>query len=132
MKGCVFCKIATGEIPCYKIYEDKEFLAFLDINPWVEGHSLIIPKKHYHWVWDMPSDAVGRYFQVVQKIARHYQEVLGTEFVMSFIYGYDIPHAHIHLLPNAKGKVAFYPKEKLGTLSPEKGNELVEKLKLSQ
>ena len=56
MNDCVFCQIAAGKIPCFKIYEEEGFLAFLDINPWVEGHTLVIPKKHYRWVWDMPEE----------------------------------------------------------------------------
>jgi histidine triad (HIT) family protein len=130
MEECVFCKIAKGKIPCFKIYEDKDFLAFLDINPWVEGHTLVIPKKHYRWVWDLPDDLAGKYFAVVNKIANHYRKVLNIEFIMSWIYGWEVPHAHIHLFPDARGKVAFYPKEKLGTLTPEKGNELVKRLSL--
>jgi histidine triad (HIT) family protein len=130
MEECVFCKIAKGKIPCFKIYEDKDFLAFLDINPWVEGHTLVIPKKHYRWVWDLPGDLAGKYFAVVNKIANHYRKVLNIEFIMSWIYGWEVPHAHIHLFPDARGKVAFYPKEKLGTLTPEKGNELVKRLSL--
>lgn len=143
--NCVFCQIVAGEIPCYKIYEDDNFLAFLDIFPWVEGHTLVIPKKHYRWVWDLPSQAlsaggaglakkggpiVEQYFAVCHKIANHYRKVFKTEFVMSYIYGYDVPHAHIHLFPNARGKIAFYPKSKKSQLSSEEGKKLVEKLKL--
>ncbi len=138
MTDCIFCKIVAGEIPCFKIYEDKHFLAFLDINPWVEGHTLVIPKKHYRWVWDLPTKefakpgepTVEEYFAVVHKIANHYRQILGTEFIMSWIYGWEIPHAHVHLFPASRGKIAFYPKQKLSPLSPEKGRQLVEKLRI--
>jgi len=130
MEDCIFCQIVAGKIPCFKIYEDDSFLAFLDINPWVEGHTLVIPKKHYRWVWDMPEEEVGRYFQVVSKVANHYRKVLGEEFVMSWIYGWEVPHAHIHLFPAARGKIAFYPKEKRPSLSPEEGKRLAKKLML--
>ncbi len=80
MKDCIFCKIVRGEIPCHKIYEDDGFLAFLDINPQSPGHTQVIPKKHYRWVWDLPPARaggaqagvpgnIGDYFGVVQKIA---------------------------------------------------------------
>ena len=130
MDDCIFCKIVAGQIPCYKIYEDADFLAFLDIEPWVEGHTLVIPKKHYHWVWDVPPAEVGKYFAVAAKIAKHYQKVFPTEFVMSFIYGYDVPHAHIQLFPDARGKINLYPKEGKQKLDPAKAQELVKKLKL--
>jgi len=127
MKSCIFCKIAKGEIPCWKIYEDKNFLAFLDINPFVEGHTLVIPKKHYHWVWDLPDP--GEYFAVVRKIANHFQKVTGDEFVASLIWGTDVPHAHIHLLPKPYDLKLFALGER-GKLTPEKASELVSKLKL--
>lgn len=108
---CIFCKIANKEIPSKIIYEDEDFLAFLDIKPWVKGHTLVVPKKHYRWVWDVANP--DRYFEVVSKIANHYKNVFETEFIFSFIYGYDIPHAHIHLLPDSRGKFAIYPKQKI-------------------
>ena len=130
MSDCIFCQIVAGKVPCFKIYEDENFLAFLDIFPWVEGHTLVIPKKHYRWVWDEPNSLVKKHFAVVRKIANHYRKVLNIEFVMSFIYGYDVPHAHIHLLPNARKRIALYPKEKLPQLSSKEGEKLVKKLGL--
>ena len=96
MTDCIFCKIVKGEIPSYKIYEDEEFLAFLDIFPKTEGHSLVIPKKHVQWVWDYPE--LGKYFETVAKIARHLKKAGGEE-VRALVYGFDIDHAHIHLMP---------------------------------
>lgn len=129
MNDCVFCKIVKGEIPAYKIYEDADFLAFLDIEPWVEGHTLVIPKKHYHWVWDLPARQTGEYFSVVSKVVNHYRKMLGIEFMMGWIYGYAVPHAHIHLMPDAHGKVAYYPKGGQKKLDPATAQELVKKLK---
>ncbi len=126
--NCIFCKIATGQAPCYKIYEDEEFLAFLDINPWVEGHTLVIPKQHHRWVWDVPNP--GEYFKVTNTIANHLKEKMDTEFVMSWIYGYDVPHAHIHLMPDARGKVNFFPKESV-KLTEDKAKKLLEKLQMT-
>ena len=64
--NCIFCKIVSGDIPSYKIYEDDEYLAFLDIAPFADGHTLVIPKKHYQFVWDV--EEVGKYIEVAQKI----------------------------------------------------------------
>ncbi|MGB9598503.1 MAG: HIT family protein [Minisyncoccales bacterium] len=97
MESCIFCKIVKGEIPCYKVFENKKFLAFLDINPRNEGHTLVIPKEHFRWVWDVLY--LGEYFEVVGKIAQAIQKAMKTDFVVSFIIGEEVPHAHIHLVP---------------------------------
>ena len=96
---CIFCKIAKGEIPAYKVYEDADFLAFLDINPQSPGHTQVITKKHYRWVWDVPN--VGEYFEVVRKIAKAQQKAFGTDFILSKIVGDEVPHAHIWVFPNS-------------------------------
>lgn len=124
---CIFCKIVSGKVPCYKIYEDEDYLAFLNIEQWVNGHTLIIPKEHYHWVWDVPN--IGEYFQVVKKIANHFKERMDIDLVMSVIYGMEVSHAHVHLFPEKRGEVVFYPKDKKG-LDEEKAKQLVEKLAL--
>lgn len=98
MDNCLFCKIINSEIPCTKVYEDNNFLAFLDIHPLSPGHTLIIPKKHYRWVWDV--EEAGQYFIVVQKIAHALQKVSGTDEVYSKIIGEEVPHAHIWIFPN--------------------------------
>src|SRR4051812_29351975 len=72
MHDCIFCKIVRGEIPSTKVYEDEDFLAFMDKNPRSPGHVQVIPKKHYRWVWDVPH--IGKYFEVAQKIARAQQK----------------------------------------------------------
>jgi histidine triad (HIT) family protein len=128
-KNCVYCQIIAGKLPCYKIYEDDDFLAFLDIFPWVDGHTLVIPKKHLRWVWDFKNP--GDYFAVVTKIANHYKQAFDTEFIMSFIYGYDVEHAHIHLLPDARGKIALYQKGKKEKLEEEKAKEIIDKAKFN-
>ena len=96
MTDCIFCKIVAGEIPCYKIYEDENYLAFLDIFPSTEGHTLVVPKKHVDWVWDYPN--LGEYFEVVGKIARHHRDVV-KEGVRENIFGWNVLHAHIHIKP---------------------------------
>jgi histidine triad (HIT) family protein len=107
MDDCIFCKIVKGEIPSNKIYEDDDFLAFLDIHPRGPGHSLVIPKKHYRWVWDLPSGRenspnIGEYYEVVSKIARALQKAFKTEKIISHVIGDEVPHAHVWLIPEAK------------------------------
>jgi len=97
--NCIFCKIAKGEIPAYKVYEDDNFLAFLDINPQSPGHVQVISKGHYRWVWDVPN--VGEYFEVVRKIAKAQQKAFDTDWILEKIVGEDIYHAHIWVYPNS-------------------------------
>lgn len=100
MSDCIFCKIVKGELPSYKIYEDENTLAFLDIRPYTLGHTMVIPKKHYRWVWDIPTAEIGEFFQICQKIFKHYQDVSGDQYVNSFVIGKLVEHAHFHLVPN--------------------------------
>ncbi|MBI2027728.1 MAG: HIT domain-containing protein [Deltaproteobacteria bacterium] len=95
--GCVFCKIVNGEIPSVKVYEDAQFLAFLDIHPQSPGHSQVIPKKHFRWVWDVPN--IGAYFEACQKIAKAMQKAFNTDIVHSRIIGDEVEHSHIWLIP---------------------------------
>lgn len=98
MDDCIFCKIVSGDIPSYKVYEDDQFLAFLDIHPHTPGHTQVIPKTHYRWVWDVPN--VGEYFEVVKKIAQAQQKAFGTDWILSRIIGDEVEHAHIWIFPN--------------------------------
>lgn len=98
MDDCIFCKIVKGEIPAHKIYEDKNFLAFLDIAAFVEGHTLVIPKKHFRFFWDI--DNVGEYYEFVSKVCNHYTKNLGYKFVDTLTVGRMVPHAHVHLVPH--------------------------------
>jgi len=98
MSDCIFCKIAAGEIPATKVYEDDSFVAFMDITPRAPGHVQVIPKKHYRWVWDVPN--AGEYFEVAQKIAKAQQQVFKVEKVYGNIAGDDVAHAHIWVYPN--------------------------------
>ena len=102
MDNCIFCKIVSGEIPSYKVYEDNYFFAFLDINPQSPGHVQVIPKNHYRWVWDVPN--VGEYFEIVRKIAKAQQKAFDTEWILSKIVGDEVEHAHIWVFPNSNVK----------------------------
>lgn len=125
MDDCIFCKIVAGEIPCYKIYEDDLFLGFLDINPRVFGHTLLIPKKHYKWVYDVPE--FDKYWLAALKITNVFKKEFDTEFVTYGTHGLDISHAHIHILPR-KDESEFLPNEI--KISPEEMKKLAEKIQI--
>lgn len=101
-KNCIFCKIVKKEIPSEIVYEDNEFLAFLDINPQTPGHTQIIPKEHHRWVWDVPN--IGQYFEVAKKIAQAERKAFETDWILSKIIGDEVPHAHIWIFPNSNVK----------------------------
>jgi len=102
MEECVFCKIVAKKIPAEVVYEDSNFIAFMDINPQSPGQVQVIPKNHCKWVWDVPN--IGEYFEVVQKIAKAQQKAFSTEWIISKIIGDEVPHAHVWVFPgNAKG-----------------------------
>ncbi|MGB9707647.1 MAG: HIT family protein [Microgenomates group bacterium] len=107
MKECVFCQIVSGKLPAYRIYEDNDFLAFLDINPRVLGHTLVIPKIHYRWVYDVPK--FTQYWRVVSKITQAMKRALKPHFISYVTHGLEIPHAHIHLMPRKINETEFVP-----------------------
>ncbi|XWN36546.1 MAG: HIT family protein [Balneola sp.] len=95
----IFSKIIKGEIPCYKIAENKEFFSFLDINPIAEGHVLVIPKKEVDYIFDLPEDTLKGLISFSKKIAKAIDSSLGTIRTGLIVEGLEVPHAHIHLIP---------------------------------
>lgn len=93
----IFEKLIAGEIPCYKITEDKDYFAFLDNKPKSRGHILVVPKKTVQWVWEV--EDMGRYFAFCQPIIKAQLKALGAKLVSVKTWGLEVPHAHIHLLP---------------------------------
>ena len=112
MENCIFCKIVKGEMPSYKVYEDDNFFAFLDINPKSPGQIQVIPKTHARYVWDVPE--AGAYFEVVKKIALAQRKAFNTEWILSKIVGDEVPHAHIWVYPDKA--IAGDPKDFEGNL----------------
>lgn len=96
----IFAKIVSGEVPSYKIYEDDTVLAFLDINPEAKGHTLVIPKEEIDKIYDLPDDLYTHLFAVAKKLAKNMEEKTGKRTLMKVI-GTDVPHAHIHLIPQS-------------------------------
>jgi histidine triad (HIT) family protein len=97
MDDCVFCKIVKGEVPSDKVYENADFMAFLDIAPVSRGQVLVIPKKHYRWTWDVPN--FGNYWEVAQKVAKAAMAGLNVKMVEFLTHGMDVEHAHIWVVP---------------------------------
>lgn len=138
MDDCIFCKIVRGEIPAYKIHENEDFLAFLDISQFTDGHTLIIPKKHFRFIWDIEN--VGAFYEFAVKVANHFRK-LGYEFVDSASFGRLVPHAHYHLVPNkeygndwnrALDSIGVMQKDLNRRLQPEKAKEIIAKFKLPE
>ncbi|HZD12686.1 MAG TPA: HIT family protein [Candidatus Binatus sp.] len=101
MKDCIFCKIVRNEVPSNKVFENDDYIAFLDVRPLNPGHTLVIPKTHHRWVWDIPHP--GPHFEVVARIAKALQKTMKTEWVSSDIAGMGVYHAHTHLIPRFPG-----------------------------
>ena len=106
--ACIFCKIGTGEIPAYKVYEDKTILAFLDINPHAQGHTVVIPKKHGVTVFDLNETDQKNIMAAVVKTMRIIQEKLNPGgFNVGWNHatagGQVVPHLHIHIMPRYNG-----------------------------
>lgn len=113
MENCIFCKIIKNEIPCDKVYEDDNFLAFLDIQPVSDGHLLIIPKKHVVWMQDVDDETIGRIFILTKKLMLAVKKGIGCDYVQVSVVGKDVPHFHIHLIPRFfnDGKPQFATKK---------------------
>jgi histidine triad (HIT) family protein len=95
----IFTKIINGEIPCYKVAEDNNFLAFLDINPLAKGHTLVIPKKEVDYIFDLDDDLFSGLQLFAKKVAKAIDKSVICERVGLAVIGLEVPHAHIHLVP---------------------------------
>ncbi|MDO8659033.1 MAG: HIT family protein [Candidatus Parcubacteria bacterium] len=99
MNDCIFCKIVKRELPSDKVYEDKDFLAFLTIGPVSDGHLLIVPKQHVVWMQEVDDETVSRIFKLSKKLMLTMKKALGCAYVQLSVVGKDVPHFHIHLIP---------------------------------
>lgn len=95
----IFTKIINGEIPCYKIAEDADNFAFLDIHPNAKGHTLCVPKKEIDKIWDMDEEAYLKLMMFSRKVAKAIETAIPCERVGLSIIGLEVPHIHIHLIP---------------------------------
>jgi histidine triad (HIT) family protein len=95
----IFTKIAIGEIPCYKVAEDDNFLAFLDINPIAKGHTLVIPKKEIDYIFDLEDNLLANMNIFAKRVALAIDKSVDCKRVGIAVVGLEVPHAHIHLIP---------------------------------
>lgn len=133
---CLFCKIVNGEIPSKEVYSDGDFLAFLDINPRNPGHTLVIPRRHYSTILEMPDNEVGNLLKIVKKIAIAVKKGTNADGISicqsnGRAAGQVIPHVHFHVIPRflnegPPGLESMLPAKRL---TPEIMNKLSETIK---
>ena len=95
----IFSRIVKGEIPCYKIAEDERFFAFLDINPVMKGHTLVIPKREDDYIFNLEDDEIGAMMVFAKKVAKAIEKAVPCKRIAVAVIGLEVPHAHIHLIP---------------------------------
>ena len=111
----IFSRIIAGEIPCYKVAEDDRFFAFLDINPLVKGHTLVIPKQEVDYIFDLNDEDLAAMHVFAKRVALANGKAFPCRKVGEAVLGLEVPHAHIHLIPmqNEKDMLFSNPKLKL-------------------
>lgn len=107
-KACIFCKIINGELPSSKVYENENVFAFLDIGPVNKGHTLVIPKKHFETIFDVPDDILKEVILVVKKITGAVKKSVNANGISIAMSNYKaagqlVPHAHFHIMPRFAG-----------------------------
>ena len=119
----IFTKIVHGEIPSYKIAEDDNYYAFLDINPMQRGHTLVIPKREVDYVFDLPEEEAGALFMFARRVALAIQKVVPCKRIGVAVLGMEVPHAHIHLVPLNRERDIDFSKPKC-SLTPDEFKQL--------
>ena len=123
---CIFCKILKGEIPAVKIWEDEKHFAFLDMSPINLGHTLLIPKKHTEYLFDLNDEEYKELMLKAKFLAKLLKNKLKSKRIGLIVEGFLIPHAHIHLVPlNKGGELSF---EKAKPMSKEELKKIAEKI----
>ena len=119
----IFSRIIAGELPSYKVAEDDNFYAFLDINPVTWGHTLVVPKKEVDYIFDIEDDELGKMMSFTKKVAKAIKEAIPCKKVGMAVLGLEVPHAHIHLVPlQGEGDMDF--KHKIENPDPKKMEEI--------
>ncbi len=133
MQDSIFTKIIKGEIPCHKVYEDDKTLAFLTIAPYIEGHTLVIPKTQVDDFERLPDDDYQALFGTVKKVAARIKGVYGVRKAVTVIMGYEVPHAHVHIMPAGSEQDYFTAVENRHAIPSEPDHaklaEIAEKLR---
>ena len=123
----IFSKIAAGEIPSYKCAENEKFYAFLDINPLVKGHTLVIPRREVDYIFDMGDDEIAEYQVFAKKVALAVGKAFPCKKVAQVVLGLEVPHAHIHLIPMQSEQDVDFRREKL-KLTEEEFKDIASKI----
>jgi histidine triad (HIT) family protein len=123
----IFSKIAAGEIPSYKCAESDKFYAFLDINPLVKGHTLVIPRREVDYIFDMDDDELAEFQIFAKRVAKAVKKAFPCKKVAQVVLGLEVPHAHIHLIPLQSEQDADFRREKL-KLTQEEFQEIASKI----
>lgn len=127
---CVFCKIARGEIPCYKIYEDKETLGFLDAFPSMKGQALVIPKKHLApWLFDVDDKDYKSIMLATKKVAKAIDKAMKPLKTGVIVEGLELNHIHVKIFPLSEIGFRDYPNKLEPALSKEEMGEIANKIK---
>jgi len=119
----IFTRIINGEIPCYKVAEDENYFAFLDINPLRAGHTLVVPKKETDYIFDLDDDQLSGIIIFSKKVAAAIKEAYPCNRIGVAILGLEVPHAHIHLVPMDSMEDINFKNPKL-KFSPEEFKEI--------
>jgi histidine triad (HIT) family protein len=127
MMATIFTRIVNGEIPCYKVAEDENFLAFLDINPLQEGHTLVIPKKEVNYIFDTADELHAGLWNFAKKVGKAIEKVVTCQRIGITVIGLEVPHAHIHLIPLKTMYDMDFRKPKL-KFTPEEFKMIAEKI----
>ncbi len=129
---CVFCKIAAGQIPCLRVYEDAAVLAFLDIGPLADGHLLVIPKRHHEKMDEMPPDALAALMAPLPRLAKAVLAATGADAYNVLLNrgrpaGQEVMHVHIHLIPRRPADALGY-RWRAGKYEQGRGENLAEQI----
>ena len=125
----IFSRIVAGEIPCYKVAEDDNYLAFLDINPLTKGHTLVIPKKEIDYIFDLDDNTLAGMMLFAKRVAVKMKQKIECARVAVVVLGMEVPHAHIHLIPiNSENDVDF--RRKKLNITPDEFAKIASDLKL--
>lgn len=112
----IFTKIINGDIPCYKVAENDNFIAFLDINPNAKGHTLVVPKKEENKIFDLPKEDYLALMDFSYKVAKALEKAISCERIGMSVIGLEVPHVHVHLVPiNIMADMQFTKKENLSS-----------------
>lgn len=124
----IFSRIVAGEIPCYKVAEDDNYFAFLDISPMVKGHTLVIPKREVDYIFDLEDEELAGLHLFAKKVAKALKAAFPCQRIGTAVLGMEVPHTHIHLIPLQKESDMLFSNPKL-SFTPDEMAEIAAKIR---